>query len=154
MTPLERAKAIAHSFWATAAAGEDELTRIIHQGLLDGIHVEVMRKQTFEQEANQEYREKLLLRNECIRLSDAMAVLSAFIWERGGPLPTAVLAAMDTYFPAEIARVFPPRDNGAPTPGADQGGSLLGTNAIEQLLPLPLPLSVDPRQGADTEGQQ
>ncbi len=71
--------------------------------LLEANNAEVNRRRKFEGEAAQEYVEKLLLRNECIRLRDAHGILAGFI--EGLPeeieAPEAVAAAMDAAFPLE-----------------------------------------------------
>jgi hypothetical protein len=69
--------------------------------LLEANNAEVNRRRGFEAEASQEHAEKLLLRNECIRLRDAHSVLAGFI--EGLPenitAPPEVTASMDAVFP-------------------------------------------------------
>lgn len=66
---------------------------------------EVERRRRFEQEANEEHAEYLLVRNECIRLREQLCTLAAFIDEchrnSGERIPGEIADAMEAYFPPE-----------------------------------------------------
>jgi hypothetical protein len=68
----------------------------------------------FEDTANQEYAEKLLLRNECIRLREAHGVLAGFIESLPDEIPPEVNAAENAVFPPER-----PKASGCPYTDSD-----------------------------------
>jgi len=119
------------------------LTEIIHQAILEASHRNLELRRKWEDEANLEYREKLLWRNECARLVEALSALQGFIETVAfdADLPPAVAEAMEAVFPNEIAvQVFRTPGNAASAHGATnaqlEDGSLAGSNAIEPGLPL------------------
>jgi hypothetical protein len=144
MTPKELTKICVDSAFTMCHEGKlsrGALTLIVHEAILEAIQDEANRARKFESEANQEYREKLLLRNECQRLSEVIEVLTNFIEESHGDveIPRAVREAIEAYFPPDLIRLSQSRENAAPAPGetaTQQAGSSPGENAIPPALPL------------------
>lgn len=75
--------------------------------LLKANNDELAKRRKFEAEANQEYCEKLLLRQECIRLRDICCTLASDIEEThsnaGEPIPEDLAKAIDALFPSDPA---------------------------------------------------
>jgi hypothetical protein len=78
------------------------------------------RARNFENDANQEHTEKLLLRNECIRLREAHGVMAGFIESLPDEIPPEVNAAENAVFPTER-----PKASGCPYTDSETRKELL-----------------------------
>ncbi len=78
-------------------------TRITKLQETNNTYMEKARR--FEAEANQQFSDTILHRNECIRLRGHMETLSSFIEEchanSGEPIPEEIAAAIDAVFPPD-----------------------------------------------------
>lgn len=61
------------------------------------------RQEEFEREANENYAESCLFRNEAARLRENLAVVSSFVESLDVDIPEEVQAAIDTIYPPPAA---------------------------------------------------
>jgi hypothetical protein len=64
------------------------------------------RQEEFEREANENYAEACLYRNEAARLRENLAVVSSFVESLDVDIPEEVQVAIDTIYPPPAGRGF------------------------------------------------
>jgi hypothetical protein len=103
----ERDQALEDLRVTQSALGDEKATVARQQRRIDDLlranNAELEKRRKFETEANQEYCERLLLRQECIRLREAHSVLASHIEEAHGnadeAIPDELSDAMNAVFP-------------------------------------------------------
>ena len=100
-TPFERARRMTEQLlsgmWPKRALEEG-----FHKEILSAIDAELRRRRRFEEEANQLHAEKILLRNECARLRNAVSTLANFLDTLQIAVPNEVQSAAEALFPKEV----------------------------------------------------